>query len=341
MHPDLRAFIREVWTEFTKRGGVIEQLEAESNERMRQRRNERRMASRMGRAPVFKKGMLSLDDPNYGGPGSAEIYRRAVYGLYNASASRATCIDDSEVLGWLNALDKLSVGKVNRSLQCGGVFKDFDYALSMFRAEKAEPLIVTGLTTGFIHFINPNSPGPARKRIYINVQPKHALALMGGLLGWLTGGRSDDEALAAVGPPRSSPLSEAAAAASDPRPEFCSCKIAAPLSLGKRDDAILVYCPDQPSVNAVIDYLKSYSDPAWFRKGTPRLTLKPDGVPDGVGVATGDEPPQVATGLQSTNRQSFGSLRAELIAAAMLEAEFSERVDPTNSEHFDIFRRRV
>lgn len=119
--------------------------------------------------------------------------------------------------------------------------------------------------------------------------------------------------------------------------QFASIKIAGPLSLGKRSDGILVYCPTKASARGVVRTLAA-APRQWFAPEVPRMTEAAG--PPGVGIAIGAEPPQVNTGIRGTNQQSFGSLRAELITGALLEAEFSERLTKSPG-HFAFFCSRV
>jgi hypothetical protein len=180
-------------------------------------------------------------------------------------------------------------------------------------------------------------------RVYVNPVPQHALELLEYLLGKLT-----SEAPVHVGAPKpSSPLMEAVDFAEGGSEaslvlarQFFSCKIAGPRTLGSRSDGILVYCPTRGIADAVCNVLKG-ADDSWFNPETPRLTEKPTDLDlQVVGVSIAQEPPQIAVGLRKTSKQSFGSLRCELIAAALMEAEFDARIEYT-SRDFTAFCKRV
>lgn len=336
MHRDLALFLKEVWAEVAKAGNVFQQI-AQQN---------RQLAG--GRRPK------TIDSPDVDDPGSAGRIHAAVYRVYNRFESTHAGIPQSAVPSWLQAINKIGKGSTHRILQIGNKFVDFDEAYARYSAGKADESEASALRGGFIHFRSLASQGvPANYRVYINVMPQAGLTLLRFLIENLTKPEPLPDVPVVVGKPpgKKSPILAAterddpfappsppsAAALEKAARQFSSCKIAGPLNLGKRSDGILVYCPTDASARGVVKLLEGASR-AWFAPEVPRMTNAAG--PPGVGISIGAEPPQVNTGIRGTSQQSFGSLRAELITGALMEAEFSDRLT-SKPQDFDIFCSRV
>jgi hypothetical protein len=280
-----------------------------------------------------------MNSPAYNEPGPVTLIRKVVYEIYNRVLDKQDGIPEPKIPGWLDRLVKLPRGRCTLQLQSGEHFEDFDSVYNDYRKGNSEA--TAKLRNGFIHFYSPTRPG-AVKRVYINAVPRFALDILEHLLEFMTSNAPKSE-FRAGGFRSSSPLGEAVEAKeheADAARDFHSCKIAGPSALGGRTDGIIVYCPSAECVEGVLALL-SRARSAWFGAETPRLTRRADSLElSGVGVSIGDEPPQVATGLSGHSAQSFGSLRAELVTAAAIEAEFSDRLSRDPGD-FRIFCDRV
>lgn len=320
MHGDLEAFLRRVWREVTDApGGVLAKIAADNA--VLERHHRRR----------------TIDSPEHQGPGTAERLRAKVYEIYNRVEGPAPAGLSAEAApGWLREAHAIGRGLTMR-LQVGAQTRDFDENYTLYQAGRASEDVTAALLRGFIHYLNRDGGGgAATTRVYINPRPEHAIQLLAYLIERLT---SEPE-IQVGGPRQSSPLMDAAEREDGGGEEtlalarrFSSCKIAGPLSLGKRSDGILVYTPNREVAEAVVVVLKG-ADRGWFAPGTPRLTEASD--LDGVGVSLAEEPPQIAVGIRNTPQQSFGSLRSELIAAALLDSVFNERTAYTGRD-FGLF----
>ena len=356
MHRDLALFLKEVWTEVNKAGNVFQQINL-ANDKIKKTSQEQaaspgiqrreHVTSREPPKPAPKPA-TSIDSPGIKG-GSAQWIHTAVYKVYNRFESTHAGIPQSAVPSWLQAASKIGAGVTKRTLQGNNGFSDFDEAYSRFAAGSADDEEIAALKGGFIHFKSLAAKGEATHRVYINVMPQAGLTLLRFIIDNLTRREAPEPGpeLIVGGPPKKkSPLMVAveredafAQKASLERAarQFSSCKIAGPLNLGKRSDGILVYCPSDDSARGVVKMLEG-AQKAWFAPETPKLTSAVG--PPGVGISIGAEPPQINTGIRGTAQQSFGSLRADLITGAVLEAEFSERLT-TSPADFEIFCSRV
>ena len=223
----------------------------------------------------------------------AEILRWMVYAVYNKAGARAPGLDPGEVPGWLARASRLGAQLTIR-LQVGDRLKDFAAAYEAYvtRRDSSEE-DEAALKAGYIHYVDESSPYPdPRVRVYVNPDPRHALDVLGHLLEGAGTGL------------------------------FTSCKVAGPLALGTRSDGLLVYCGTRGAAKGVVGVLKS-APRDWFNPETPDLTEKVEDPDFGAGIAIAEEPPHpppAAAGPHNGARRSFGSLRSEIIAAALLES---------------------
>jgi hypothetical protein len=115
-------------------------------------------------------------------------------------------------------------------------------------------------------------------------------------------------------------------------------KAAGPFAAG-RADSIVAYCATKAAAEQLGRHMLTF--PAAYNAGVPGLTARLD---PNLGVAIGAEPEAQATGLQVNPKgypesaQSFGTIRAQLIAMAILN--YNANVGVYGSG-FDVFKRFV
>lgn len=112
-------------------------------------------------------------------------------------------------------------------------------------------------------------------------------------------------------------------------------KVVGPAAIAGRKDTIVIYCSTREAAAALGNELAKLS--GHFNPELPAMTTP---VKAGIGVATGAEPVWQATGLgqkpkgYSEKAQSFGTIRSELIAMAVLNYNANRHVF---GEGFDVF----
>jgi hypothetical protein len=97
-------------------------------------------------------------------------------------------------------------------------------------------------------------------------------------------------------------------------------KSCGPAVAGQRTDAIVVYCRDKHAAEALGAALLDSRYASLFNPGVPRMTTQ---LSRGIGIAIGAEPKQQQTGMGTgapgrPNAQSFGTIRSQLIAMAIV-----------------------
>ena len=98
-------------------------------------------------------------------------------------------------------------------------------------------------------------------------------------------------------------------------------KILPPSAIGTRSDCIVLYLTKGGLLFAKKAILASTLPRTYFGRGIPVMTERLMG---GIGVSSGEEPPQVAIGVKPLQRgaqdqQSFVTFRSELLVASLLQ----------------------
>lgn len=154
--------------------------------------------------------------------------------------------------------------------------------------------------------------GGAKVRVYANVKPSYAVALVKLIRDHMAG---------------------------TPQHGVQSFKVVGPGAMAGRADTVVVYLASKPAADALASELAKRK--TWFHPQVPAMTSQ---VAPGVGVATGAEPVPQATGLGEKPKgypesaQSFGTIRSELIAAAVLNYDENKHVF---GEGADVFAKFV
>ena len=118
-----------------------------------------------------------------------------------------------------------------------------------------------------------------------------------------------------------------------------SFKVTGPGAISGRADAVVIYCTTKQVADTLANKLMKLK--GYFNPQVPGMTSR---VSAGIGIATGAEPAQQATGLGAKPKeygedaQSFGTIRSELIAGAILNYNMNKHV---YGEGFDVFCKFV
>lgn len=170
----------------------------------------------------------------------------------------------------------------------------------------------------FIHFnLQGQRPKPTY-RVYANVKYDKLIDVVRGVLEYI-----------------------ATAEAKTPKKEIYKFKITTPAGARRRDDAMVIYCLGVNVAKTIAAWLleklgRKLTGGDIFNGPTPKMTQL-----IGPGVAIGAEPKYQGTGLGgpdgNTTSQSFGTLRCQAIAAAILG--FQE--DPATVKNFELFCKYV
>jgi len=165
----------------------------------------------------------------------------------------------------------------------------------------------------------------ASKFVYVRVRDAEATYRVYANVGWSSVGRVTATLIAL--------------------PAVCDFKFAGPGGLGGRSEGVVVYCTDREGAIAVAHELSN----AKIYPGRPQMT-EAIGTTEGVGI--GAEPAPVATGMRTrlkelgtgdftANQQSFGMIRAEIVASAVLHFQanraLAARLQLSDSELFKRF----
>lgn len=193
----------------------------------------------------------------------------------------------------------------------------FDSARELFERPGALPM--TALTD-FIHFFPPGQHDRITHRLYLNVTLVNVPVVTQSLQRYMTLNRVNSG--------------------------VCYFKVSGPRNIGLRAESFVVYCRDQASAVTLGQHLAKKHSPSVFMPAIPSMTTR---VPDTIGgLAVGAEPNPTATGMKARREggdyressQSFGSIRSELLAMAVVNyLENGDRVE--GDSELDIFNRFV
>ncbi len=118
-----------------------------------------------------------------------------------------------------------------------------------------------------------------------------------------------------------------------------SFKVTGPGAISGRTDTVVIYCRSKHDADTLASNLLKVK--GYFNPQVPGMTSR---VSPGIGIATGAEPAKQATGLgvkpkkYGEDAQSFGTIRSELIAGAILNYNMNKHV---YGEGFDVFCKFV
>ncbi len=163
--------------------------------------------------------------------------------------------------------------------------------------------------TDFLYF---NVGGNPACRLYLNVKLASIPAILGHVCEYM--GKQKDHGISAF---------------------KCACPYAAP----GRADSIVVYCVSKGAAEKLGRHMLTFADS--YNPGVPGMTTRLD---PRLGVAIGAEPEWQATGMDKNpdgypeSAQSFGSIRSQLIAMAILNYNANSGSYGTG---FDVFKRFV
>ena len=118
-----------------------------------------------------------------------------------------------------------------------------------------------------------------------------------------------------------------------------SFKVTGPGAISGRSDTVVIYCNSKQNADELANNLLKLK--GYFNPQVPGMTSR---VSPGIGIATGAEPARQATGLgvkpseYGEDAQSFGTIRSELIAGAILNYNENMHV---YGKGFDVFCKFV
>lgn len=161
-------------------------------------------------------------------------------------------------------------------------------------------------TTRFLYF--ELFPGPAKCRLYLNVGLDFISVVAHGILKYVN---------------------------KTPNHGLLDFKIAGPAAVLSRRDVFVVYFRTKEAAQAMGQFFLTPEYAPLFRPAVPEMTSQ---LANGIGVSTGAEPVQQKTGMGLDDGKSFGTIRSELIAMAMLN--FNENRGQLGND-FETFKRFV
>ena len=310
VHEDLEKFLRLVWVQLRKRLPEF-------------------CAMPTGRARRLRIGEKDS------APQRIQSLRGEVYNLYNnttrpyASTSdtrtREVTLDQSRQ--WLSQLQELAAFGVSSVCQLSNTeWKPLgEVVTDALRMQSGLPRIVHG----FVHFKNDNISRSATYRVYLNVTADAHLSVLRYIVEECMQNKPE---FVVGGPPVTSPLREAVereeAIEREGARGIKSCKVAGLRALGVRAEGIVIYCTTKTSAEWISGEIAEKTPMNYFSHGTPKLTKR---VAPGIAIAA--EPEQQSTGL-SDSRQSFGKIRSELTALALVEAYANGRANATLDDYY-------